>query len=682
MIENRAVGIKSREVYEAPAAIVLIEAHQALEDLVLTRAELQEKRRLEDAGRPSSTRASGSARSARRSTRSSTRHRSVVEGEVGVELRAGDSGRDGRRSPNALYAEDARVVRRRRDVPARGGRGLRPDRGARDRAGRRPRAEGSAGMTLWAGTRRGARSRPRWGVPPRRRRRAPPVRLRGDARPRAAPPRRPGCSPTRSSPRSRRGSPRSARRAQRSSRATRTSTRRSSGCSGPSGARSTRGARATTRSQRPSASTSPTRAPRRVEGDRARSRARSSTSPSARRTRSMPGYTHLQRAQPVTLGHHLLAWVEMLDRDRARFAFAAEQAAPSPLGRGSARGLDAAARGAARADAATRSTRSPTATSRSTTSTRARSCFGHLSRIGEEIVPLGTSEFGFVRLPGGGGDRLVDDAAEAQPRRRRARPRQGRNGDRAPRRAPGDRQGTAARLQPRPPGGQAAGLRRRGATSAARSPRCACSCDGLEVDHERAAEAVSDPALLATDAAEELVRERGAVPRRARAGGRSRARGPFEPPHDAAESVAARSAPGPGGVAEALAAARARFDKTLGSVRTLEDVAGAVGTPFYAYDADLFRDRIARFRAAFGDAPPDVFYALKANDALALVAIAAAKGSARTSSRAASWPRLCGPGSPPSASSSPASARRGPRSGRRSRRACERSTSSRSESWR
>jgi diaminopimelate decarboxylase len=60
-------------------------------------------------------------------------------------------------------------------------------------------------------------------------------------------------------------------------------------------------------------------------------------------------------------------------------------------------------------------------------------------------------------------------------------------------------------------------------------------------------------------------------------------------------------------------------------VRTLEDVAGAVGTPFYAYDADLFRERIARFRAAFDD-PPDVCYALKANDALALVAIAAAEG--------------------------------------------------------
>ncbi|HKI90804.1 MAG TPA: lyase family protein, partial [Gaiellaceae bacterium] len=52
----------------------------------------------------------------------------------------------------------------------------------------------------------------------------------------------------------------------------------------------------------------------------------------------MPGYTHLQRAQPVTLGHHLLAWLEMLERDRARFAFAAGQAEPSPLGSGALAG--------------------------------------------------------------------------------------------------------------------------------------------------------------------------------------------------------------------------------------------------------------------------------------------------------------------------------------------------------
>ena len=61
-------------------------------------------------------------------------------------------------------------------------------------------------------------------------------------------------------------------------------------------------------------------------------------------------------------------------------------------------------------------------------------------------------------------------------------------------------------------------------------------------------------------------------------------------------------------------------------METFEDVARAVGTPFYAYDADLFRARIGRFRAALGEAPHLLCYALKANDALALVAIAAEEG--------------------------------------------------------
>jgi len=52
----------------------------------------------------------------------------------------------------------------------------------------------------------------------------------------------------------------------------------------------------------------------------------------------LPGYTHLQRAQPVTVGHHLHAWVEMLERDRARFEHAAGAASPSPLGAGALAG--------------------------------------------------------------------------------------------------------------------------------------------------------------------------------------------------------------------------------------------------------------------------------------------------------------------------------------------------------
>src|SRR5437899_1807166 len=52
----------------------------------------------------------------------------------------------------------------------------------------------------------------------------------------------------------------------------------------------------------------------------------------------MPGYTHLQRAIGVTVGHHLLAWIEMLERDLARFAAVVAAAAPSPLGSGALAG--------------------------------------------------------------------------------------------------------------------------------------------------------------------------------------------------------------------------------------------------------------------------------------------------------------------------------------------------------
>ena len=105
MIENRAVGIKSREVYEAPAALVLIEAHRALEDLILTRAELQEKRRLED--RWATLVYEGHWFSPLRQAIDAfvDATQELVEGEVRLELRAGVAVVAGRRSPQALYAE-------------------------------------------------------------------------------------------------------------------------------------------------------------------------------------------------------------------------------------------------------------------------------------------------------------------------------------------------------------------------------------------------------------------------------------------------------------------------------------------------------------------------------------------------------------------------------------------------
>ena len=112
----------------------------------------------------------------------------------------------------------------------------------------------------------------------------------------------------------------------------------------------------------------------------------------------MPGYTHLQRAQPVTVGHHLLAWVEMLERDVRRFAAAGEAAADSPLGAGALAGstlplpaperqlrnsLDAVADRDFALDYLY----------------AAAVCFVHLSRIGEELVLWTTAEFGFATLP-------------------------------------------------------------------------------------------------------------------------------------------------------------------------------------------------------------------------------------------------------------------------------------------
>ena len=104
MIENRAVGIKSREVYEAPAAIVLMEAHRALEDLVLTKAELQIKRQLEV--RWTELVYDGLWFSPAREAVDAfvDRTQEVVEGDVRLELRPSAAVVNGRRSEQALYA--------------------------------------------------------------------------------------------------------------------------------------------------------------------------------------------------------------------------------------------------------------------------------------------------------------------------------------------------------------------------------------------------------------------------------------------------------------------------------------------------------------------------------------------------------------------------------------------------
>ena len=104
MIENRAVGIKSREVYEAPAAVVLVDAHRSLEDLVLTKAELQVKRQLEV--RWTELVYDGLWFSPLRSAIDAfvDTTQELVTGEVRLELRPAVAVVNGRRSEQALYA--------------------------------------------------------------------------------------------------------------------------------------------------------------------------------------------------------------------------------------------------------------------------------------------------------------------------------------------------------------------------------------------------------------------------------------------------------------------------------------------------------------------------------------------------------------------------------------------------
>ncbi len=120
----------------------------------------------------------------------------------------------------------------------------------------------------------------------------------------------------------------------------------------------------------------------------------------------MPGYTHMQRAQPITLAHHLLAYVEMLARDRERFAQAAARTSMMPLGAGAlaATTLQLDRRMVARE----LSFKAITANSIDAVSDRdfavdfisaAALTMIHLSRMSEEIILWTTSEFGFATLP-------------------------------------------------------------------------------------------------------------------------------------------------------------------------------------------------------------------------------------------------------------------------------------------
>jgi argininosuccinate lyase len=119
----------------------------------------------------------------------------------------------------------------------------------------------------------------------------------------------------------------------------------------------------------------------------------------------MPGFTHLQTAQPVTFGHHLLAYVEMLGRDRGRLADCRRRLNECPLGSAALAGTSFPID---RADtAAALGFDRPTANSLDAVSDRdfaleflsaAAICGMHLSRLAEELVIWCSAPFGFVRL--------------------------------------------------------------------------------------------------------------------------------------------------------------------------------------------------------------------------------------------------------------------------------------------
>ncbi|WP_416831176.1 MAG: argininosuccinate lyase [Erythrobacter sp.] len=120
----------------------------------------------------------------------------------------------------------------------------------------------------------------------------------------------------------------------------------------------------------------------------------------------MPGFTHLQTAQPVTLGHHLMAYFEMLTRDASRFSAAQDRLNECPLGSAALAGtgfpLDR------QATASALDFREPTRNSLDAVSDRdfaldyllaASQCAIHLSRLAEELILWASQPFGFASLP-------------------------------------------------------------------------------------------------------------------------------------------------------------------------------------------------------------------------------------------------------------------------------------------
>ncbi len=260
----------------------------------------------------------------------------------------------------------------------------------------------------------------------------------------------------------------------------------------------------------------------------------------------MPGYTHLQRAQPVTLGYHLLAHAEPLLRDAERFRNAYDAAGTMPLGSGALAGstLPVARRTVARELGLRVLTENAmdAVADRDFALDLVYACTStsiHLSRLGEDVVLWASSEFGFVNLT----DEIATGSS-LMPQKKNpdiAELLRGRAG-----RSIGSFVALATVLKGLPltydrdlqedkPAVFAA------VDNALDSIRAATLLAGhLQFDRERLAAAAADPLLLATDAAEQLVRAGTPFRTAHEVVGRQVRDGGFRGPWDAARSVARR----------------------------------------------------------------------------------------------------------------------------------------------
>ncbi len=264
----------------------------------------------------------------------------------------------------------------------------------------------------------------------------------------------------------------------------------------------------------------------------------------------MPGYTHLQRAQPVTAGHHLLAHAEPLLRDAARLRHAYDAAGEMPLGAGALAGStlplqrETVMRELGFSRLAVNSMDAVADRDFALDLVYACALIGlHLSRLGEDLVLWATAEFGFLRLAD-----EVATGSSLMPQKKNpdiAELIRGRSG-----RALGALVGLATVLKGLPLAYDRDLQEDKVALFAAVENAAECLeaarllVERLEFDRERMETAVADPGLYATDTAERMVAEGAAFREAHRAVGREVAAGRHTPPWGAGESLRRRDLPG------------------------------------------------------------------------------------------------------------------------------------------